>query len=257
MLGPISWSSMCGTTPRFSEWPTDLVASLRSIPLEFIYPPEAACDGHYLRIKCLRDTIKSFRIQIQIILQHGISQAHEVPDRLRVDVQPLNCGGEGVFCLTFVVRLHVRPALRACDLRRHYPLRFLSGSVRIAVSRSFSVSHTLSIIGDVNKVSSRHLSEETSVSQVSPTASTGQWHARGSTPEGTSQTTPPPTAQSSQTQQSPEVKAKLASIYAEAEQEHWSESQTNQAITKALEQSGTSSTSASTNEGTSLIDVSA
>ena len=93
------------------------------------------------------------------------------------------------------------------------------------------------------------------MSQISPTASTGQWQPRGSTPEGTSQATSPSTAQSSQTQQSPELQAKLAAIYAEAEQEHWSEAQTNQAVTKALEQSGTSS--ASTIEGTSLIDVSA
>jgi hypothetical protein len=41
--------------------------------------------------------------------------------------------------LTFVVRLHVRSALRAHDVRGHYPFRFLSGSVRIAVSRGFGV----------------------------------------------------------------------------------------------------------------------
>jgi hypothetical protein len=53
-------------------------------------------------------------------------------------------------------------------------------------------------------------------------------------------------------QQSAEVTAKIEAIYAEAEQEHWTEAQTNQAVTKELEESGSSSASAA-----ALIDTTA
>jgi hypothetical protein len=53
-------------------------------------------------------------------------------------------------------------------------------------------------------------------------------------------------------QQSAEVTAKIAAIYAEAAQDHWTEAQTNQAVTKELEESGSSSSDAAT-----LIDTTA
>lgn len=67
--------------------------------------------------------------------------------------------------------------------------------------------------------------------------------------------------QQSSPQQSPQVRAQIAAIYAEAQTDHWSQAQLNLAITKALEQSGSSTfgTTTSTTDGeqTSLIDVNA
>jgi hypothetical protein len=60
--------------------------------------------------------------------------------------------------------------------------------------------------------------------------------------------------QASSPQQNPQVQAQIAAIYAEAQAQHWSEAQINLAITKALEQSGPSSSSGAQ---ASLIDVNA
>ena len=65
--------------------------------------------------------------------------------------------------------------------------------------------------------------------------------------------------QNTSAQQSPQVRAQIAAIYAEAQADHWSQAQLNLAITKAVEQSGssTSGTMTSTMGGdrTRLIDV--
>jgi hypothetical protein len=101
------------------------------------------------------------------------------------------------------------------------------------------------------------------VTQLSPTASLVQRNTPGTEPAATAQTTPPPAqpsaappssaAAQTQPQESAAVKAKVAAIYAEAESEHWSEAQTNEAVTKALEQSGSSSSSS----GINLVDATA
>jgi len=70
---------------------------------------------------------------------------------------------------------------------------------------------------------------------------------------------PPP---QSRPQQSPQTQAQIATIYAEAQAQHWSQAQINLAITKALEQSGSASTSgtitsSADSEQPSLIDVNA
>ena len=94
--------------------------------------------------------------------------------------------------------------------------------------------------------------EENNVTQISPATSLAQQIPPGIAPAATPQKAQQPAAQPPP-QESAEVKAKIAAIYAEAETDHWSASQTNQAVTKELEQSGSSSTT----DAITLIDATA
>ncbi len=88
----------------------------------------------------------------------------------------------------------------------------------------------------------------TQISATAPLRDTSGAAPSATAPAKQSSPQPAPEPQ----QQSAEVTAKIAAIYAEAAQDHWTEAQTNQAVTKELEESGSSSSDAAT-----LIDTTA